>query len=335
MKSDEQTRAGAETTSASHSRSEISISSARLTFAIFFLVLTGAALGQALYKYQDENGDWIYTDRPPQDEQSVEIRELPKGFESPTVSVGSRLVDNELLIIAKNDFFAPVEVFLALDELSNVQLPTGDQVMRWIVDPRSQLELMALSSIGSDRIPSADFRFVSLHGDPRSQHKPKRPYRAPYSVASKYPITQSFPDAITHNTVDSRYAVDIAMPIGTDIHAAREGIVFEVASTNFRGGIDPERDAPSANIVRILHDDGTHAVYAHLNWNSIRVQPGDQVERGEYIADSGNTGFSSGPHLHFAVLRNVGMRIESVPVSFEGSNSAEIQPMAGNTLTAY
>jgi murein DD-endopeptidase MepM/ murein hydrolase activator NlpD len=140
---------------------------------------------------------------------------------------------------------------------------------------------------------------------------------------------------VTHNTPDSRYAVDIAMPIGTDIHAARGGIVFEVASTNFRGGVDRERDAATANIVRILHDDGTHAVYAHLNLNSIRVQAGDEVERGEYIADSGNTGFSSGPHLHFAVLRNVGMRIESVPVTFEGPNTAEIQPTAGNALTAY
>ena len=335
MKSDEQIRAGDETISASRSRTESSIYGARLTIAILALVLTGAALGQALYKYQDENGDWIFTDRPPIDEQSVEIRELPKGFESPSVSVSSRVVNNELLILAKNEFFAPVEVFLALDDVSNVQLPKGNQVMRWIVDPRSELELMALSATDSDSIPTADFRFVSLHGDPRSRHTPERPYRAPYSVAKRYSITQAFPDAITHNTVDSRYAVDIAMPVGSDIHAARAGIVFEVASTNFRGGTDQERDAPSANIVRILHDDGTHAVYAHLNWNSIRVKPGDTVERGQYIADSGNTGFSSGPHLHFDVLRNVGMRIESVPINFEGPNSSEIQPAAGNTLTAY
>ena len=125
------------------------------------------------------------------------------------------------------------------------------------------------------------------------------------------------------------------MPVGTDVHAARGGVVFEVASTNFRGGIDPNRDAASANIVRILHDDGTHAVYAHLNWNSIRVKAGDTVKRGEYIADSGNTGFSSGPHLHFAVLLNVGMRLESVPVVFEGPNYQEIQPATGNMLTAY
>ena len=72
-----------------------------------------------------------------------------------------------------------------------------------------------------------------------------------------------------------------------------------------------------------------------MNWNSIRVQPGDTIERGQYIAESGNTGFSSGPHLHFAVLKNIGMRIVSVPFTFEGPNSVGISPTAGNSLTAY
>jgi len=125
------------------------------------------------------------------------------------------------------------------------------------------------------------------------------------------------------------------MPIGTDIMAARGGVVFDVAASNFSGGLDPERDGPRANVVRILHDDGTYAIYAHLNTNTIRVKPGDRVERGEYIADSGNTGFSSGPHLHFAVVRNAGMRIESVPVLFYGQNAERIVPATGAFLTAY
>jgi len=87
--------------------------------------------------------------------------------------------------------------------------------------------------------------------------------------------------------------------------------------------------------VRILHEDGTYGEYAHLNRNSIRVKPGDIVRRGEYIADSGNTGFSSGPHLHFAVIRNIGMRVESVPVVFEGANGSEVAPATGTELTAY
>jgi murein DD-endopeptidase MepM/ murein hydrolase activator NlpD len=96
-----------------------------------------------------------------------------------------------------------------------------------------------------------------------------------------------------------------------------------------------QRDGPAANVVRILHDDGTYAVYAHLNTNTIRVRPGDRVERGDYIADSGNTGYSSGPHLHFAVVRNVGMRIESVPITFLGANLQGVPPVSGALLTAY
>ena len=90
-----------------------------------------------------------------------------------------------------------------------------------------------------------------------------------------------------------------------------------------------------ANVVRILHDDGTYAVYAHLAWNSIRVRVGDYVERGEYIADSGNTGYSSGPHLHFVVVRNAGMSMASVPVQFAGAGQSPVAPGTGQLLTAY
>ena len=131
------------------------------------------------------------------------------------------------------------------------------------------------------------------------------------------------------------YAVDLAMPVGTDVVAARDGIVFDVASNNFKGGVDRSEYAELANIVRILHDDGSYAVYAHLNWNSIRVRPGERVRAGQYIADSGNTGFTSGPHLHFAVQRNVGMRVDSMRVSFRGPNESRITPASGNMLTAY
>ncbi|TDJ34523.1 MAG: DUF4124 domain-containing protein [Gammaproteobacteria bacterium] len=335
MKSEKQAMDGGVQKSVSEFGSGIGISGIHLTFAITILIITGVASGQALYKYQDENGDWIFSDRPPAEQQTVEIRDLPTGTRPPTVTITTRLVGREFQFIARNDYYAPVEVVLALDELTNIQYPAADQVMRWIVDPRSEFKLLALPAIGDGQEPAAIFRFISLLGDPRSRHNPQQPYRAPFAVASDYSITQAFPLGVTHNTADSRYAVDIAMPIGTNIHAARGGVVIEVASTNFRGGVDPARDVAAANIVRILHDDGTHAVYAHLNWNSIRVQPGDEVERGEYIADSGNTGFSSGPHLHFAVLRNAGMRMESVPIVFAGPNFAEIGPAAGDTLTAY
>ena len=160
-------------------------------------------------------------------------------------------------------------------------------------------------------------------------------YRAPFAAGNSFEITQTYPESITHRTRDSMYAVDFAMPVGTDIVAARDGIVFDVAGTNFKGGPDRSQYAELANIVLILHDDGSYALYAHLNWNSIRVSPGDRVRAGQYIADSGNTGFTSGPHLHFAVQRNVGMRVDSMRISFRGPNDARIAPASGTSLMAY
>jgi murein DD-endopeptidase MepM/ murein hydrolase activator NlpD len=288
-----------------------------------------------MYRYQDGNGNWVYTDREPPSEQPALVSELPTGDEPPSVAVSTRLNARTLQFIARNEYPVPVEVIIALDALHFVEYPEPDQVMRWIVDPESSMILMSLDATVDNAVPQAEFRYIWLPGDPRDSHAPQRPYRAPFAVANEHQISQTFPVGVTHTTPDSWYAVDIAMPIGTDIYAARGGLVFEVASTNFRGGTDPDRDGASANIVRIMHDDGSHAVYAHLAWNSIRVRPGDRVERGEYIADSGNTGFTTGPHLHFAVMVNRGMRLESVPITFEGPNYSEVLPATGNALLAY
>ena len=95
-----------------------------------------------------------------------------------------------------------------------------------------------------------------------------------------------------------------------------------MAARHFKTGLSLQ-NMDEANFVQILHDDGTHAIYAHLQLDTVRVKVGQRVARGEYIANSGNTGFSSGPHLHFVVLHNVGLRSESVPVTFAGPGGVE------------
>lgn len=101
------------------------------------------------------------------------------------------------------------------------------------------------------------------------------------------------------------------MPIGTPIVAARGGVV--VSLENRQSG---RTGNPSGNFVRILHDDGTMGVYLHLQQGSVRVREGQRVTQGQPIARSGNTGNSTGPHLHFVIQRNVGMALESIPFAF-------------------
>ncbi len=335
MKSDARKMVGSASISGScHNANGRSRTSALLICAVLLLI-SGLGLAQTLYKYIGSDGEWVYTDRLPEDKSSSEIRDLPTGEKDPVVSVAHRVVDRQIQLYARNDFYAPVELVLALDVLEDIKFPPPDQSLRWVLPPRSDTELLQLDAHDGPAEPYISYRFIYLHGDPDAEHITDRPYRAPFALAKKFMVSQTFPIGVTHDTADSYYAVDIVMPVGTDIYAAREGKVVEVASKNFRAGPNPEEEGASANIVRILHDDGTFAVYAHLNWNTIRVRPGDDVKRGQYIADSGNTGFSTGPHLHFVVLRNHGMRVESVPVVFEGINGADVTPEYGQELVAY
>jgi murein DD-endopeptidase MepM/ murein hydrolase activator NlpD len=290
---------------------------------------------QELYKSRGADGEWIYSDRPPRDGATIEKRQLQPARSKPEVTVTHQVDGRVVSLTAVNQFYAPAELTLNVEEIRGLQYPDPEQQYRWLLAPRSETVLFTLDALEEGGAPFIRFEFKYLPGDPAALHRPTEAYRVPFAIASDFPVSQAYPDASTHATPDSYYAVDMAMPVGTDIFAARGGVVFDVASDNFRAGLDLTRDGPAANVIRILHDDGTYAIYAHLNWNTIRVQPGQRVSRGEYIADSGNTGFSTGPHLHFAVVQNKGMRNESLPVEFQGANTNAVSPASGMVLTAY
>ncbi|KAG1443152.1 hypothetical protein G6F57_018191 [Rhizopus arrhizus] len=79
-------------------------------------------------------------------------------------------------------------------------------------------------------------------------------------------------------------------------------------------GQDRERDGARANFIRVLHSDGSMALYGHLQAGGMRVRRGQAVQAGQPIGLSGNSGYSSAPHLHFVVQVNRGMGLRSVPV---------------------
>lgn len=295
----------------------------------------GVTSAQTMYKYRGENGEWIFADRPPDGGLNVETRAVDSRVARGELTVTHNFTGSSIAVAARNTFHAPMELELVFDSILGVEYPDPDQELRWVLPARSESELLDLPALGGGAIPAVQYRYSYLPGDPDLQPSGNTTYRAPFSLSRNFPVTQTYPDSITHRTRDSMYAVDLAMPVGTDIVAARAGVVFDVSSTNFKGGPDAEQYADLSNLVRILHDDGTFAVYAHLNWNTIRVRPGDRVGAGQYIADSGNTGFSSGPHLHFAVQRNVGGRVDSIPIVFRGSGGSSVTASSGSSLAAH
>jgi murein DD-endopeptidase MepM/ murein hydrolase activator NlpD len=305
-----------------------------LTAGFLAAVVVESAGAQKLYRYQDANGVWVYTDRQPGGEQSYEEQQVERQFVKPEIKLYQRSEPNGVALVAANTYFAPVQLAFRLNGVDNVAASTPRTGLD-VLPARSEKEIVFVGKAVEDLPLRFDTEFQYLPGEPGAEHRPTQPYRLPYALSSAVRVSQAFPTQRTHIDPGSRYAIDFVMPIGTDIFAAREGVVIEVASDFFESGTDLAVDGPRANVVRVLHDDGTMALYVHLNWNSIRVVPGQRVRRGEYFADSGNTGFSTGPHLHFVVQRNEGGSLVSVPIEFIGASGMPFAPVTGETYTAY
>lgn len=88
--------------------------------------------------------------------------------------------------------------------------------------------------------------------------------------------------------------VDFGVPVGTTVVAATDGVVMTTANLSNSYG----------TYVVIRHANGLQSYYAHGTKGSIAVSPGDTVKKGQKIMLSGNTGNSSGPHLHFEVRKS-------------------------------
>lgn len=141
-------------------------------------------------------------------------------------------------------------------------------------------------------------------------------------------IDQAFGGKYSHSEEHSFHAVDLSMDLGTPVLAARAGVVMSVESDFHGAGTDISKYGDRANHIRVLHPDGTMAVYAHLELESVTVSVGDRVQAGELMARSGNTGFSTGPHLHFVIQRNRGGRLVSIPFQFS-IRGERVTPTAG------
>ena len=134
-----------------------------------------------------------------------------------------------------------------------------------------------------------------------ADHDDTYEYRLPYADDQSYPVTQGYGARLSHRGAE-QFTVDFGMPPGTSVQAAREGVVV-LAEDSHETGCWSDGCARLANFVVVLHADGTTGEYFHLQHASVQVRVGDRVRRGQLLALSGNTGYSTAPHLHFGVYR--------------------------------
>lgn len=155
--------------------------------------------------------------------------------------------------------------------------------------------ITALKSYSCILLSSLSMAGCQLDSKEPTVYDETREYWLPYQAGKKRFLAQGYFGSFSH----SGYALDFVMPVGTPVLAARSGIVSSVVDSH--SGNCPSTLDCSNNDVRIDHLDGTWGVYLHIKQYGACVTYGQQVERGDVIAYSGNVGFSTAPHLHFEV----------------------------------
>ncbi|WP_373003298.1 peptidoglycan DD-metalloendopeptidase family protein [Sulfurimonas sp.] len=180
---------------------------------------------------------------------------------------------------------------------------------------------------------SYGFSYSWIKGSMDAKHDDSYQYRLPYARGTSKVVSQGYNGSSTHKGASS-YAVDFIMDVGTKVYAARGGRVVDIKEDSDKVGYS-ESFAKYGNFVTIEHDDATFATYYHLKKFGAYVKVGESVNRGDLIGYSGNTGYSSGPHLHFQVYKTTDARsTESLPVRFLTNNGVIVKPKKGNSYTA-
>lgn len=283
-----------------------------------------------MYKYKDQKGRWVFTDKKPVETDEFESERLLKTELKRKVNIVNRGTKLRPILVAVNKYAGPVELWVDFSKTYNAKF-SKPKPHYWLLEPNSETQLLYLEQKNFDRAWSYAWQAQVAVGEPIKKNN-----LAPVSLGipfagGPYIISQAFHGTASHSQhVQSHYAVDVALPEGTPIVAAADGIVMDTEKDFSRSGWEAQY-LDEANLVRILHPDKTMTVYAHLAPDKILVTLGQQVQKGTLLGYSGNTGFSGGPHLHFALQANVGKQLVSLPFMFDGFQS---HPEQGQWLNA-
>ncbi len=198
---------------------------------------------------------------------------------------------------------------------------------------KKRLKLFALTPQQPNRGWSWTYTYYSTFGSTNVEHDNSYVYTLPYVPGKSYRVSQGYNGEYSHFGAD-QFAIDWRMPVGTPICAARGGLVVGVKNDSNIGGDDPKYDW-DANYILVQHSDGTLGQYVHLQKGGCKVKVGQRIEAGDCIGLSGNTGHSTGPHLHFSVFKaRDGKHRQTLPVRYKTADDFAVTLQEGRSYKA-
>lgn len=240
-------------------------------------------------------------------------------------------IDNgEIFIYADNNEEMPMsaQFKFTLNNLSSTYLK--DEII--VIPPRTKKFLIAkLTPLQAHAANSFSYSNSYNFGNAKQENFDQDYiYSLPFESGKTHLIFQGYNGKLSHQ---NDFALDFNLKIGDQILAARSGIVVEAVDYNTQSCPNISC-AKFNNKLIIMHSDGTFGDYAHLKYKGNVVKKGDFVEKDQLIGYSGSTGFSTGPHLHFAVFIN---RIDGkrtyIETKFKTSESKAILLEEGKSYT--
>lgn len=234
-------------------------------------------------------------------------------FAQQNVKVFSEENPEGIALYADNFEFCPVTVTINF-QLKNIKME-GKESASFLIKENSTKVLLATFTI-IDKYKTSKFSYTysaSLGDNNQISYDTDFNYYLPFEKGKAFAVHQGYNGKFSHQNENS---IDFTMPIGTPITAIRDGIVIRLVENNSK--VCPKKECSQYNnYVIVYHPDGTFAEYTHLNKNGVLVNVGDKVSQGQIIASSGNTGFSSGPHLHLMIFLDKTKFRETIPTKFK------------------
>ncbi len=231
-------------------------------------------------------------------------------------------------VYVSNNEFCPVSLLVNF-RAENLVSSRGSQKIFVIPANTEKFLLTELNARDSTKRYSYSLEYQANYGDVNIQQYDKDyPYDLPYPKGKAFIVSQGYNGIFSHQNTN---AIDFTMPEGTPILAAREGTVIKIEIRNTQS-CSTEDCQKYNNYVMIMHPDGTIAVYNHIKYNGTTLKPGDKVVKGDVIAASGNTGWTNGPHLHFACFLPGIEKRQSIPTRFRVDNGNSFVYLKENDL---